>query len=541
MNYNLRHKRKYIELDTIIEGNLSNSSDSDYESEGESITTSDEDILPEEEVMIEKELNDIINDKNDSELKYINKNVNDYDINIKKEDEDIFNIISSRILSEAQRIIEEQDSIDGSSDECDEYDKTFINILNKDNQLDQNDINIHYFKNLQIDDKQKYINTLNTISKIDNKDIPIKFQILNSGMDIDTKNIALNNLEKLSTVDSSSGEYSKLSNWMDGLLKIPFNTYLNLDIEKDSSKFLKTANETLTNAIYGHEEAKTHILQIFSKWIKNPKSPGNILALQGPMGNGKTTLVKKGISNAINRPFAFIALGGSSDVSYFNGHGYTYEGSIWGRVVDILMKSKCMNPVIFFDELDKISNTSKGDEIVHFLTHITDSSQNSVYQDNYFSGIKIDLSKILFIFSFNNEYKLDPILKDRMQVIRTKGFNNKDKIIISKNYLIPELYSNYNFTEKDLIIPENIITKIIEDYTNKEEGVRNLKRCLDNIISKINLYSMVYNEKTKKSDLNLSYYLKNYSKPYTLKIEDLPILLTKLEDILDNPPEHMYV
>ena len=111
------------------------------------------------------------------------------------------------------------------------------------------------------------------------------------------------------------------------------------------------------------------------------------------MGNGKTTLVKEGIAKAINRPFAFIALGGASDSAFFDGHSYTYEGSHWGRIVDILIESKCMNPIIYFDELDKISESAKGDEIVHLLTHLTDPSQNALFQDNYFPGIHLNLSK----------------------------------------------------------------------------------------------------------------------------------------------------
>ena len=201
--------------------------------------------------------------------------------------------------------------------------------------------------------------------------------------------------------------------------------------------FICNTKKTLDKAIYGHKEPKLHILQVIGQWITNPKSHGNVLALQGPMGNGKTTLVKEGIAKAIGRPFAFIALGGTSDSSFFDGHSYTYEGSHWGRIIDILMSSKCMNPIIYFDELDKVSQTYKGQEVIHFLTHLTDQSQNSLFQDNYFPGINIDLSKCLFIFSFNDETKVDRILKDRMYVINTKGFNTKDKIKICKDHLLP--------------------------------------------------------------------------------------------------------
>ena len=180
------------------------------------------------------------------------------------------------------------------------------------------------------------------------------------------------------------------------------------------------------------------ILQIISKWISNPKSKGKVIALCGPMGNGKTTLVKKGISKAIQKPFSFMALGGAQDSSFLQGHDYTYEGAKCGRLVEILMESKCMDPIIFFDELDKLSETPKGQEISNLLCHVTDPSQNDKFHDKYLSGIDFDISKALFIFSFNDETKVDRILKYRMYVINTKGFNTKDKIKICREYLLPE-------------------------------------------------------------------------------------------------------
>ena len=261
-------------------------------------------------------------------------------------------------------------------------------------------------------------------------------------MDIKTKSIALENIDKIRDMDVSTGENSKMDHWVQGLMKIPFGTYRNLTIGPQNSisekrEFIQNAYKTLNQAIYGHKEAKTHILQVLGKWMKNPDSGGNVLAIQGPMGNGKTTLVKEGISKVLDRPFAFIALGGASDSAYFDGHCYTYEGSHWGRIVQILQDSQCMNPVFYFDELDKISDTQKGEEIIHMLTHLTDSSQNSLFQDNYFPGIHLDLSKALFIFSYNDESRVNKILKDRMYVINTKGFSVDDKLKIAKEFLLP--------------------------------------------------------------------------------------------------------
>ena len=147
---------------------------------------------------------------------------------------------------------------------------------------------------------------------------------------------------------------------------------------------MENAKQILDNAVYGMEDAKMQILQMVGQWISNPNSLGSAIAVKGPPGTGKTTLIKEGVSKILNRPFAFLALGGATDASFLEGHSYTYEGSTWGKIVDILIKCKCMNPLIYFDELDKISETPKGEEIAGILTHLTDTTQNDKFHDKYF-------------------------------------------------------------------------------------------------------------------------------------------------------------
>jgi ATP-dependent Lon protease len=173
------------------------------------------------------------------------------------------------------------------------------------------------------------------------------------------------------------------------------------------------------------------------------------------------------------------------------GHGYTYEGSTWGRIVQILIDSKCMNPVIYFDELDKISDTPKGEEIAGILTHLTDTSQNSQFHDKYFAEIDFDLSKCLFIFSYNDESKINPILRDRMYKIHTKGYDRKQKTIIANQYLMPKIREQVKFDDGQIIIPDETIGYIIENHCNKEDGVRNMKRCFEIIHTKLNLYRLM--------------------------------------------------
>jgi ATP-dependent Lon protease len=254
---------------------------------------------------------------------------------------------------------------------------------------------------------------------------------------------------------------------------------------------MESAKEKLDEAVYGLEDAKMQIMQLVGQWISNPNSMGKALAIHGPMGTGKTTLVKEGISKILNRPFSFVALGGATDSSFLEGHSYTYEGSIWGRIVDTLINCGSMNPVFYFDELDKVSQTPKGEEIIGILTHLTDTSQNTNYHDKYFSNIDFDLSKALFIFSYNDESKVNPILRDRMYRISTKGYKKEQKDIIAQQYLIPKIIKEVNFKKEDIIIPRETIDYICEHLVEEEKGVRNLKRALEIIYTKINLFRLI--------------------------------------------------
>lgn len=445
---------------------------------------------------------------------------------------------------------EEEEELEESSEESeidlDEYDEEYFDM--EEEELDDEDADFNYFQTLEKGEKEQHLKDLKEIKNIRNTNVPLKFKVLNSEMDMRTKSIAIGNIEKLSEMDVSTGEHCKMDKWINGLINIPFGTNIELPINNENTleekrDYLLTTQKQLDKAIFGHNDAKMHILQVIGKWIKNPQSQGNVLAIQGPMGNGKTTLVKEGIAKAINRPFAFIALGGASDSSFFDGHSYTYEGSHWGRIIDILIESKCMNPIIYFDELDKISDTHKGEEIVHLLTHLTDPSQNTLFQDNYFPGIHLNLSKALFIFSFNDETKVDRILKDRMYVINTKGFNPKEKIKISRSYILPELLDTFLFSEEEILFSDDAILSIIEKYTGKEEGVRNLKRCLETIISKINIYylSDKKNEKEENTEkIPMTFTIKDFKLPLNITEEVVKELLPDGSNS-GNPPEHMYM
>lgn len=292
--------------------------------------------------------------------------------------------------------------------------------------------------------KKNIISSLQTLNTMQVDDIPYKFKILSSKMDLHSKNIAIHKAKQLNNTEPGTGEYYKLKNWMDTLLNIPWGQYKYINLHNSMiSGYLSNARYTMDKVIYGQNETKDIIIQIISKMISNPSKCGNVFAVHGPPGVGKTTIIKDGMSKALNLPFAFISLGGATDSSYLDGHGYTYEGSIPGKIVDVISKVKCLNPIIYFDELDKISKTSKGEEIVNLLIHLTDPSQNTLFQDKYLGNVSMDLSKSIFVFSFNDITKVSPILLDRMNLIYVKGFTYEEKQIITKKYLLPELLETY--------------------------------------------------------------------------------------------------
>lgn len=384
---------------------------------------------------------------------------------------------------------EYEDEENDNKKKKDEYDKKFMSFLQDGVYTPKDDFK--YFRDLPKDEKKKYLDTIEDLKNKHRIEKPKILKIIEAETTFNNKSVILNKFQNFDTLTPFGSEYFKLKTWVDGIMNVPFGVFKNTTVNNKSNKgdikkYLKSVRNHMDEAVYGHENAKRQILQVIAQTITNPSEGGTIIAIQGPPGVGKTQLIQDGISKALDRPFEFISLGGATDSCFLEGHDYTYEGSKWGKIVDVLMRAKCMNPVIFFDELDKVSDTSKGEEIINILTHLTDSTQNHHYHDKYFSGIDFDLSKAIFIFSFNEEWKINKILKDRMYIIRTDGFEMRDKVKIANKYLIPKLIKSVGFDEKDIVFNNQIIEFIIENYTF-EGGVRRLKECLLEIIKEINL------------------------------------------------------
>jgi len=403
----------------------------------------------------------------------------------------------------------------------------FKNIKSIENwELDYNDEEVEYLKKLDIEKRTELLLSEKKILDNNNQKIPIRFRILeNKEMNERTKYIILKKLSSLEDLDEE--EYSKQLNWIENLNMVPFGVYNDLPIKLSDGypkvgSYMKDVCQILNKSIYGHQSSKVQILEYIAQYITNPQSNGKCLALQGPPGNGKTTLIRNGFSKALNRPFIQISLGGMNDVNILNGHDATYVGAKCGRIIQALQDTGTMAPIIYFDELDKVGEGHKGNDIYNFLCHLIDFSQNMDFHDNFFSDISFDLSKAIFIFSFNDVSNINPILLDRLHIIETNGFNTNDKVKIARDYIINQSLKEVGLEESDIVFTDDVLNHIATMFS-LEPGVRKFKQCLETIILRINMLKLTGLD---SSALDLPYKIDNLSFPFTPNIKNIDNLLS---------------
>jgi ATP-dependent Lon protease len=313
----------------------------------------------------------------------------------------------------------------------------------------------------------------------------LKERIMASNMDEKVKETVL---LRLKTIDSDKQKHLE---WFELLLKIPFKKYSNIPVSKDDgeeklSNYFDSVYETLDKATYGMQQVKEEIVNFVAQIVStNNTNMPRIIALHSVPGCGKSALIRRGLSECLKRPFKGFSGGGLKDVSFLNGFSFTYSGSRPGAIVNGLIDCGVMNPVFFIDEVDKISLNNDGIEVQNMLIHLTDPVQNNDFQDKYFEGIPIDLSKVIFIFAFNDISLINPVLKDRLHIIKVNTPTKEEKVVIGCKYLPKEIYPNIGFKEDEVIFTEDVMKYIIKEHC-EEGGVRPLKKCIETILLKIN-------------------------------------------------------
>ena len=282
----------------------------------------------------------------------------------------------------------------------------------------------------------------------------------------------------------AENESNKYAEWVENVLKLPIGTYTKPP-SIEPAVMLKNALKTMNEEITGHDEVKNEVLRMICGWITNGGKNGFAIGLEGEPGVGKTTFVKQALSKCMDRPFCFISLGGASDSAGLLGHSYTYEGAIYGRLADALITSGCMDPIIFFDELDKVSPSNKGEELIHSLLHLTDPVQNDHIRDRYFHGINLDLSRATLVFSYNDASRVNPILLDRIKKIVLRSPTQLERMKICQEHLVPRAIERANLAVN---VPEDVVEYIVR-RNEQTGGMRSIEKDIAHVVSS---YSLIH-------------------------------------------------
>ncbi len=270
-----------------------------------------------------------------------------------------------------------------------------------------------------------------------------------------------------------SAEATVIRNYLDWVLSIPWNQ------PNQISKNIKKASDILENDHYGLIKVKERILEYLAVQKRMDKIKGPILCLVGPPGVGKTSLGKS-IANATGRSFVRMSLGGVRDEAEIRGHRKTYIGSMPGRFIQSMKKSKTSNPLILLDEIDKLGSDWRGDPSSALL-EVLDPEQNGKFNDHYLE-LDYDLSDVMFVCTANT-LNIPPALLDRMEIIRIPGYTDKEKNQIAQKYLVPKQLTNHGLKKTELRFNSKILNQIIRNFT-REAGVRNLEKEISKVCRK---------------------------------------------------------
>ena len=325
----------------------------------------------------------------------------------------------------------------------------------------------------------------NLEKNISNNTLQIKYKILNLETTEENKIVIYRKFVELQSIDKNDTEYSKLFNWINNAIELPFDRIKRFSIDDKITNFLRFAYSKMDDELFGMKKVKEQLIFFINSKLTNPNMKKTNLGLVGPPGVGKTSIARL-LSTILDIGFQQISCGGIDRSDFFKGHDYTYVGSRPGEIVNCLKRMKTKNGILFFDEYEKVlSNKS----ISSLMLHITDPSQNFEFRDNYFSELTIDLSHIWFIYSMNS-LPNDEALRDRIFYIEIEGYTYNEKVMIIKNYILKKTLKNTGLKETDIVFKIDAIKHLINLCGKNEKGVRTLEKVIMDIVNKFKFLEM---------------------------------------------------
>jgi len=348
------------------------------------------------------------------------------------------------------------------------------------------------------------------------------------------KNIILRKYNEFQSLMPDDSEYGKLEAWMRYALALPYWNVSQSIISTNITEYLENVKRKLDERLYGMNDVKEQILLFLHVKLLNPSLQGCSIGLIGPPGSGKTSIARS-LSDILGWKCEQISFGGVNNSDFLKGNNFAYVGGRPGEIVNCLMRMKCSNGILFFDEFDKVSENP---DVVASLLHITDFSQNSCFRDHYLCELEIDLSRLWFIYSMN-ELPKNSALRDRIFPIYVEGYSVKEKVRIIVDYLFPLHLKDVSLSEVSVSdeVAQHIIYKSQMDENDK--GVRTIEKAVKDIVKKL---SFIINHKKNNVFKDFSFYRgETITLPYELTSQMVDVCLSTFKNHIKQTNNMMYL
>lgn len=437
-----------------------------------------------------------------------------------------------RECSDAEPITEQESDSEETSSDMDSDVELLSDEDDMEGFLREEASDRRYLRTVSPKRREFLVGELTRLSGLHDGHIPVKFRIADS---------ALPDAAKQAALSMGASSEDKAEEWVSQLLRVPVGKYCELPPHEKHEEVIRMAKYRLDENIYGNAAAKMVTLELMAQMMTNPTASPQCIGLVGPPGVAKTTLARTAIATCLcgdESLCCMIPCGTITDAAVLSGHSYTYEGAIPGRIVGALQQAGVMNPVLFFDEVDKISDSSKGQEISRLLMALTDPSQNAEFIDAYFHGMKFDLSRAFIVLSMNKRGCLDAILQDRIQFIEMMAPKKKDKLQIARKHILPDCLAAMNMY-RGMELADDALEYLIDKVGG--EGMRPTKHALFILARRINLARVTNVPMTHTGLVAMERNLEERPTKRKRSFVTKEILISLLPDVLKGCQEHPFI